>query len=150
MIDSGDAPYRKGFWHGALTVIALSVLCSLPSLYSVVKERWFPHHAIDAFEVGLHPGRFDGKDLSVCGHVAVIKRRANGYSFILCDRGARLWIKGKGQLVDTKDDRVEDGEFVTVEGVYSRRRASSRAIDGTISAEAVYDIEDLRMVLDQE
>jgi DNA polymerase III alpha subunit len=109
---------------------AATLLVLLPTGFSASSLLETPAVASSLTEIAdllAHPEQYDHQDVVVAGKVTNVQLATNrqgqpAYGFLLQDQAGTLKVVSLGQL------EVREGDFVIVEGVFSRLRQVGRVI----------------------
>lgn len=125
---------------GRFSSVGMASPCTLAGMFAVmlvfmsglgvpvasVSKAW----AIDLIEIAellAHPEQYDHRDVVVTGKVTNVQLATNrqgqpAYGFLLQDQAGTIKVVSLGQL------EVREGDFVIVEGIFSRLRQVGRTV----------------------
>ncbi|MBH0180650.1 MAG: hypothetical protein HP490_02970 [Nitrospira sp.] len=114
----------------SLLLLAIPLLALLIAGFSALFSLETPANASSLTEIAellAHPEQYDHQDVVVAGKVTNVQLATNrqgqpAYGFLLQDQAGTLKVISLGQL------EVREGDFVIVEGVFSRLRQVGRVI----------------------
>ena len=110
---------------GMVAVILMSVTGLLASV--TAESRAWAISLIEIAELLAHPEQYDHRDVVVTGKVTNVQLATNrqgqpAYGFLLQDQAGTIKVVSLGQI------EVREGEFVIVEGIFSRLRQVGRTV----------------------
>jgi len=93
----------------------------------IPKPRAWAISVIEIAELLAHPEQYDHRDVVVTGKVTNVQLATNrqgqpAYGFLLQDQAGTIKVVSLGQI------EVREGEFVIVEGIFSRLRQVGRTV----------------------
>ena len=110
---------------GMVAVALMLMTGLLPSI--TAESRAWAISLIEIAELLAHPEQYDRRDVVVTGKVTNVQLATNrqgqpAYGFLLQDQAGTIKVVSLGQI------EVREGEFVIVEGIFSRLRQVGRTV----------------------
>ena len=115
-------PFRLAGIVAVMFVLAAGLWTSITS-----EPRAWAISLIEIAELLAHPEQYDHRDVVVTGKVTNVQLATNrqgqsAYGFLLQDQAGTIKVVSLGQL------EVREGDFVIVEGIFSRLRQVGRTV----------------------
>ena len=112
--------------RASVFVVMLALVTGLWTLV-IFEPRAWAINLIEIAELLAHPEQYDHRDVVVTGRVTNVQLATNrqgqpAYGFLLQDPAGTIKVVSLGQL------EVREGEFVIVEGIFSRLRQVGRTV----------------------
>lgn len=110
---------------GIFAAMLVLMTCLWASITS--ESRSWAVNLIEIAELVAHPEQYDHRDVVVTGKVTNVQLATNrqgqpAYGFLLQDQAGTIKVISLGQV------EVREGDFVIVEGIFSRLRQVGRAV----------------------
>jgi len=114
------------FTRARLCAVLLALMTGLWAPISSEPKAW-AISLIEIAELVAHPEQYDHRDVVVTGKVTNVQLATNrqgqpAYGFLLQDQAGTIKVVSLGQL------EVREGDFVVVEGIFSRLRQVGRTV----------------------
>ena len=114
------------FIRAGIFAVMLMLVSGLPASVAFESRAW-AISLIEIAELLAHPDQYDHQDVVVTGKVTNVQLATNrqgqpAYGFLLQDQAGTIKVVSLGQL------EVHEGDFVIVEGIFSRLRQVGRTI----------------------
>jgi len=114
------------FTHAGMVAVMLILVTGLCVPFASEPRAW-AISLIEIAELLAHPEQYDHRDVVVTGKVTNVQLATNrqgqpAYGFLLQDQAGTIKVVSLGQL------EVREGDFVIVEGIFSRLRQVGRTV----------------------